>query len=283
VVGVLATIALLAFRTHAMRMAAVGGALATLLIAPSVWAFETLGYSASGTFPAGGPASVADGGGPGGGFGGFGGRGGTRPGVGAIPQLFGPPGGAPPAGGATGAAPMGSPPGLPGARGSFGAGFAVARGRGGPGGGFGGGSIEQALAYVKAHGGGTIAVSSQSSAASAILEGNANVAGIGGFSGRESDPSVTWLAQEVSTGKIRWVVGEQRATGGGFGGRLPGDTRAGSRAAMAAVEAACSKVTLPASTTATSSAVGAIAGGATSSSTSTLYDCEGRASALVRA
>ena len=98
---------------------------------------------------------------------------------------------------------------------------------------------------MKAHGGGTIAVSSQSSAASAILEGSTNVAGIGGFSGRESDVSARWLAQEVRAGKIRWVLGEQSAAGG-FGGRLPGDTRTGSKAAMAAVEAACTKVTLPA-------------------------------------
>ncbi len=42
------------------------------------------------------------------------------------------------------------------------------------------------MAYVKEHGGGTIAVSSQSSAAQAIVEKGANVAGIGGFSGRRA-------------------------------------------------------------------------------------------------
>ncbi len=95
------------------------------------------------------------------------------------------------------------------------------------------------------HGGGTIAVSSQSSAASAIISSDADVAGIGGFSGRESDVSVSWLAQEVSAGKIRWVVGEASAQAGGFGGgRLPGDTRTGSKTAMTAVTAACRKVTL---------------------------------------
>ena len=35
------------------------------------------------------------------------------------------------------------------------------------------------------------------------------MAGIGGFSGRESDVSVSWLAQEVRAGKIRWVLDEQ--------------------------------------------------------------------------
>ena len=59
------------------------------------------------------------------------------------------------------------------------------------------GTTTQVLAYVKAHGGGTIAVSSQSSAAAAIIASDAKVAGIGGFSGRESDVSVAWLAQEV--------------------------------------------------------------------------------------
>lgn len=306
VVGVLAIIALLAFRAREIRMAAVGGVLVALLIAPSVWAFDTLGHATSGTFPAGGPASVADGGGGPGGFGGFGRLGARRTGAGsfgAVPQLFelggsssassgaasggaqagGPPEGGTPPAGMSGATPTGAPPGLPGAAGLFGGGAGGAPGAGGPGGGFGGGSIKQALAYVKAHGGGTVAVSSQSSAASAILEGSTNVAGIGGFSGRESDVSVAWLAQEVAASKIRWVVGEQSAAGGGFGGRLPGDTRTGSKTAMRAVESACKKVTLPASTAATGAAAGTTAGGVTSSTASTLYDCQGRASALARA
>ena len=73
-----------------------------------------------------------------------------------------------------------------------GAGFAGGRGfgGGGPGGGGGLGGGEdlsaEVLNYVKQHGGGTIAVASQSSAASAIIGKDANVAGIGGFSGRES-------------------------------------------------------------------------------------------------
>jgi hypothetical protein len=123
------------------------------------------------------------------------------------------------------------------------------------------------LSYVAEHGGGTIAVSSQSSAASAIIASNADVAGIGGFSGRESDVSVSWLAREVSMGKIRWVVGEASGQAGGFGGRLPGDTRMGSKTAMSAVEAACRKVTLS---------------GSSASTTGTLYDCQGRAAALAR-
>ena len=59
---------------------------------------------------------------------------------------------------------------------------------------------------MKAHGGGTIGVSSQQGAASAIIESGANVAGLGGFSGRESDVTVAWLKQAVAEGKIRWVL-----------------------------------------------------------------------------
>lgn len=277
VVGVGAVIALVAFSSRIVRMAALGTALAALLFAPGVWAFDTLGHAASGTFPAGGPESAETMGG-----GGFGGPGGARFGARRIgapgssgPQLFGPGGaGAPaqaPAGALAGSAPQttGVPTGQPGT--GFG-GFAGPGGGGaaGPGGGFGGGdqSLKSVLSYVAGHGGGTIAVSSQSSAASAIIASNANVAGIGGFSGRESDVSVAWLAREVSTGKIRWVVGEASGGAGGFGGRLPGDTRTGSKTAMSAVEAACKKVTLS---------------GSSASTAGTLYDCQGRAAALARA
>ena len=133
----------------------------------------------------------------------------------------------------------------------------------------GDGALTSVLSYVAKHGGGPIAVSSQSSAASAIISSNADVAGIGGFSGRESDVSVTWLAQEVSAGKIRWVVGEASAqSGGGFGGGLPGDSRTGSKTALNAVATACEKVML--STT-------------TGSTSSTLYDCQGRSAQLAGA
>ena len=139
-------------------------------------------------------------------------------------------------------------------------------------------SLTQVLSYVKAHGGGTVAVSSQSSAATAIISENAAVAGIGGFSGRESEVSASWLAQEVRAGKIRWVLADQ---GGAQGGRvrLPGDTRSGSKAALAAVASACRATTLPASSGAgaASSSSGGIAG---ASGSATLYDCKGRARQL---
>ena len=247
VVGALAALALVAFSSRAVRMAAVGAAVAALLAAPAVWAFDTLGHATSGTFPAGGPASAESGGlgGPGGGFGGprgFGagtGRGGFAgpPGGAAPPQLFG----SGQAGGATASG--------------------AARGAGGALGAPIGGSVSSAiLAYVKQHGGGTIAVASQSNAASSIVEGNTNVAGIGGFSGRESDVSVSWLAQEVRAGKIRWVLDEQSS---GPGGGLRGDTRTGAKTAMAAVARECEA--------------------ATTSSATTLYDCAGRAAQLASA
>jgi 4-amino-4-deoxy-L-arabinose transferase-like glycosyltransferase len=236
VVGLLAGLALLAFSSRTVRIAATGAVVAALLAAPAVWAVDTLGHATSSTFPAGGPASAESGGGPGG----PGGEGA------APPQLFGTGSGAP-------------------------RGF----GAGGPGGAIGapiGGAVTSSVeSYVKRHGGGTIAVASQSNAATAILDGEDDVAGIGGFSGRESVVSANWLANEIRAGKIRWVLDEEGA--GGFagpgalggarqGGGLPGDTRVGAKDAIAAVAKACEKVTQGSSTT------------------SGLYDCSGRAAAL---
>jgi hypothetical protein len=57
-------------------------------------------------------------------------------------------------------------------------------------------------------------VSSQSSAATSVITG-ADVAGVGGFSGRESQVTASWLAQRVASGKIRWIL---VGSGGGTGG-----------------------------------------------------------------
>ena len=112
------------------------------------------------------------------------------------------------------------------------------------------------LNYVKQHGGGTIAVASQSSAASAIIA-RRHVAGIGGFSGRESTVSISWLAERGGGGQNPLGARGQSGAGAGVGaGRLPGDTRKGSSVAIAAAAKVCRKVTV---------------------STSTLYDCQGRA------
>jgi 4-amino-4-deoxy-L-arabinose transferase-like glycosyltransferase len=303
-----AALALIGFVSARVRMVAAGAAAVALLLAPSVWAVDTLGHASNGTFPEGGPANVQTAS-SNGMFGGFGGRrggrglGGPRPGapsaqlgsVAQAPQGAGQAGGASSGSGSFPSAGSGAPP-APGAvsgagRGAIAmppgfAGASAGGGRAGFGSGMGSpfgndGTTTQVLAYVKRHGGGTIAVSSQSSAATAIIASDARVAGIGGFSGRESDVSAAWLAQKVRSGSIRWVLGEQTQRSGPG---LPGDTRAGSKAAMAAVAKACRKVTLSSGTgttrTAGAAATGAGTGTAASSSTATLYDCQGRADAL---
>jgi hypothetical protein len=123
-------------------------------------------------------------------------------------------------------------------------------------------SITAASRYAQTHGGGIVAVASQSSAAAAILASDANVAGIGGFSGRESSVTPAWLATEVKLGRLRWVLPD-----GGQGARLPGDTRTGSRDAISTVEKACKAVTVQ----------------TTSGESVTMYDCQGRASAILAA
>jgi hypothetical protein len=261
------------------------------------WAAETIGHATSSTFPTGGPASAAGGpsafgahGGPRGAFGhgGFGRAGGSG---------FAPPGGAMPPGapgapGNTGTGNSGTGnsglPGLFGARGSgtsasggpgvaggpggFGAGGRPGFGAGGPGG-FGGdsASLNAAIRYARAHGGGTIGVASQSSAAAAILSTDANMAGLGGFSGRESSVTAAWIAMEVRNKHLRWVITSSNTKGA----RIPGDTRQGSQAAMDVVARTCQKVSL--STSSSNNAT------ASSSDNSTMYDCHGRASAILAA
>jgi hypothetical protein len=125
---------------------------------------------------------------------------------------------------------------------------------GGPGGGGLGGAddaaVAKAVAYARAHGGGTVATSSQTGAEAQVIAG-ADVAGIGGFSGRESAVTSAWLADAVDAGRIRWVL----TTSGGF--HAPGDTRAGSSSVMTVVTKTCAKT-----------------------SVSGLYDCAGKAGAL---
>jgi 4-amino-4-deoxy-L-arabinose transferase-like glycosyltransferase len=252
VLGLAVSVGLVAMRTRPVRAAILAAALGLLLLAPASWAVQTLGHATNGTFPAGGPASAGFGGGGRGGPGG-GGPGGNFPGAGGQAGQAGtPPAGAPGSGSAgSGTTGNGSATG-PGAGGFGGMG----------GGGFGGDNagVTQALAYVKQHGGGTIGVSSQSGAASAIIQSGAKVAGIGGFSGRESEVSTQWLADAVRSGRIRWVL---TSGSSGFGGN---DGRVGSSKVMAAVEKVGKKVTVTSGST-----------------TVTLYDLSGRADALAAA
>ena len=243
VAGVAIAVALVAVRGR-LRGAVLAAALGLLLLAPASWAVQTLGHATEGTFPAGGPAQAGLGGGRGG------------PGGGGGPRGFGAPPGA-----GTGLA---APPTATGGR--FGAG-ASAPGAGGPGAGPGGGGfggddagLTQAVTYARQHGGGTVAVSSQSGASAAIIQSGSSVAGIGGFSGRESEVTTTWLADAVRSGRVRWVL---TSGSGGFGGN---DGRVGSSKVMAAVASVGRKVTIT-----------------SGSSTTTLYDLSGRADALAAA
>jgi 4-amino-4-deoxy-L-arabinose transferase-like glycosyltransferase len=240
--GAVTAVALVAVRGP-LRAAVLAAALGLLLLAPASWAVQTLGHATEGTFPAGGPAQTGFGAGPGRGAGGPGGGGfGAPPGAGtrlAAPpagtggRFRGPSGGAPPSGAG-----------------------------GGMGGGFGGDSagLTQAVTYARRHGGGAIAVSSQSGAAASIISSGADVAGIGGFSGRESQVTTAWLADAVRNGRVRWVLA---GGNGGFGGN---DGRVGSSQVMAAVAEVGRKVTIT-----------------SGSSTTTLYDLSGRADALAAA
>ena len=138
---------------------------------------------------------------------------------------------------------------------------------------------------------------SQSSAASAILAGDTNVAGIGGFSGRETTVSIQWLAMEVRNGNIRYLLnttsgfgggGGTRGGFGGFGGARSatgtgsstgassfgghsgtggfgaGDNRDGSAKAIAAAEKVARKITVTENGTKI-----------------TLYDLQGKAAAIL--
>jgi 4-amino-4-deoxy-L-arabinose transferase-like glycosyltransferase len=250
VVGaVAAAAALAATRSGRARMVALAVALAALFAAPTSWAAQTIGHATNGTFPAGGPASSGFGGPGGGGPGGGGPGGGPGNGrFGARPngaRAGGPPPGALP--GNAGAQAM-APPGGQGTN-------PGARAGGGPFG-MGSESLTAVLAYVKAHGGGTIGVSSQTTASGAIIDSGAKVAGLGGFSGRESEVSVAWLADAVRDDRIRWVLAD---SGGGMGQ----DGRTGSSTVMAAVAKTCKAVTVSSSGT-----------------SATLYDCQGSAAAL---
>jgi 4-amino-4-deoxy-L-arabinose transferase-like glycosyltransferase len=264
IAGACAVLLAMAFSTR-VRRAVVAVAVAVLFAAPATWAAETIAHATSGTFPTGGPASAAQlGGGPGGpgGHGGFRGPGGG----------FAPPGGAGFAPGAgSGFAPPTAGAFQGGGAGSGGRGFAGGPGGVGAGGAFGGedSSLKAVINYVNAHGGGTIGVESQSSAAASIVSSHANIAGLGGFSGRESSVSVAWLANEVQTGHLRWVLADSTGMPSGgtafgtSGGRGPGaDTRTGSQSALTVVASTCKATTV---------------------SGVKLYDCQGKAAALLSA
>jgi hypothetical protein len=108
---------------------------------------------------------------------------------------------------------------------------------------FGGDSqgLTQAVRYAKAHGGGTVVTGSQSGASAPIIGSGADTAAIGGFSGRESQVSTSWLAGAVKSGQIRWVLVDQQQ-GSGFGGPGARDGRVGSSQVMEEVAKTCKAV-----------------------------------------
>ena len=279
----LAAVVLAVADARRLRLGAALLAAGVLLIGPSIWAVDTLGRTLNGTFPEGGPGAVAGSG--------FGGPGLGRSGARAAASRPAP---ASAAGSSRSRAPAGfAGPGrsvcraAPRAPGGF-AGPGRLRSRPASGSRSGGGgpaaaasgtrSARRSSSYVKAHGGGTIAVSSQSSAAGSIISDGAEVAGIGGFSGRESDVSVELAGAGGARGqdplgarRRRLVDGHARrrralgsrarfgrraarssaGSGSGasdgsarsFGGR-PGDGREGSRKAIAAAAKACVRVSV---------------------------------------
>lgn len=120
---------------------------------------------------------------------------------------------------------------------------------GGAGGTFGGASLESVLDHTESHGGGTVAVASQLEAAASIIESGAEVAGIGGFSDKETSVSAAWLEEQIESGKIRWILSGDGMVGGpggmagagtaagptGMAGGPGGDNRNGSTEAIETV------------------------------------------------
>ena len=82
-----------------------------------------------------------------------------------------------------------------------------------------------------------------------------------GFSGRESSVSVAWIASEVRSGRLRWLLAEGQQSA-----RLAGDTRSGSASAISTAESAGRRVTFTVNGT-----------------TVTMYDLRGRAAAILAA
>ena len=228
---------------------ALGLAFGALLAAPIAWSATTSMAPVNGVFPGAGPSFVSGlSSRTGGGFG-FGGFRGRPGGTGPIFRGRGGFGGGPPAG-LPGLPPTGGgsqggfgPPG-----GGFGGGF-----RGGGGGGFGGADsaqIQQALAYAKAHDPGTrwaLIVSSEQAAAPAVIRGE-SVAAMGGFTGRETVLTSSYLSRLVRTGEARYFL----LGGGGFG------PFGGNNQAVSTITSICKQVP----------------------SITSLYDCAGKAALI---
>jgi 4-amino-4-deoxy-L-arabinose transferase-like glycosyltransferase len=123
-------------------------------------------------------------------------------------------------------------------------------------------ALRVALDHVRRHGGGTLAVKSQDQAAPAIIDADADIAGLGGYNGGQSDVTVPWFAGMVRSGRLRWVLMNGRPV------IRPGRP-VGANKALRAVAASCRRVRLTAFRRVDARAAA-------------LYDCRGRALALDR-
>ena len=226
---------------------AVGIAVAALFAAPAVWSSTVFKTAVNGVFPGAGPSYVS---------------GGTA--------LGGPGGGA--AQGRTGGR-LGAPPAAGGTNGGwngFGRPAGASRARGAAG--FGGGtastaSITAALKYVESHGATSrfgLIVQNEQEAATAVIAGEP-VASLGGFTGRETVLTNSYLARLIARHEARYfLLGGQSGVGG------PGGT---SNAAVSTITSICKAVSITGST----------AGSASSGASATLYDCAGKAKAIADA
>ncbi|WP_327318853.1 ArnT family glycosyltransferase [Streptomyces sp. NBC_01235] len=272
---------------------ALGGALVAVLLAPAAWAVTVTGGSGAamgGANPTAGPATAM-----------FGGRNG-----GALPEGFELPegvggGGSGMPGGSSGELPEGMPsgmptdmPGMPGASGggSGSAGgsmpsFPGTGGTGGTGGGSGSGSRggftgpggattltsdqRKILDFATEHSDGariTLAVDGGAQgAATFILNSDATVIGMGGFSGSDNAPSVGQLQKWTKDGELRYVLGS-----GGMGAMMGGKDGAASQRSTWISEH-CTEVPAKEYGGTGSSGGGSAAGGIMGLTGTTLYDC----------
>jgi 4-amino-4-deoxy-L-arabinose transferase-like glycosyltransferase len=213
-VGGGACLLLLGFRDWRLRGLALLAVAGALMVAPSIWSVDTLAYATSSTFPAGGPAkdNTAE-------------AFITTPATPQLPTGFfskgsGPFGRLTPGVGSTSTSAK-----------RTGATFGSAKYR------VSDKALRKIIAFVKSQGGGPLAISQQQVAATAIIAQNTDIVGLGGFTGRESAPSVSWFAGEVARGHVEWVYEDGT---GDYGS--PADGRTGDSLLLAAVARACTLI-----------------------------------------
>ncbi|MEU6374911.1 glycosyltransferase family 39 protein [Streptomyces sp. NPDC046909] len=292
----LVAVGLLAVATLKPRLtvAALGGAVCAVLLAPGAWAVSVPAGSGSamgGVNPTAGPTSLSFGGGrmPGGSGGfelpeGFEMPGGN--GNGELPEGF-----EMPQGNGSGELPEGFEMPQGGAGGDLPEGFDLPEGtgtgtdtgtgglRGGFGGAGGGATLtseqRKILDYATRHSDGariTLAVEGGATgAATYILDSDATVIGMGGFSGTDNAPSVQQLEKWTKSRELRYVLG----SGGGMAARMGGEDGAATQRSDWIGEN-CTEV--PAkeyggSTESGGSGTGGMMGGMST----TLYDCAAQA------